>query len=78
MILVTTTVMTISFLFFKILQQNNFKSFQAVCIIVAFLSWLLMRYTGMNVEVAVDASASGSGGNQGIFYPFDPLRVSSC
>ena len=32
----------------------------------------------MNVEVAVDASASGSGGNQGIFYPFDPLRVSSC
>lgn len=45
-------------------EQNNFKSFQAVCIIVAFLSWLLMRYTGMNVEVAVDASASGSGGNQ--------------
>lgn len=31
----------------------------------------------MNVEVAVDASVSGSGGNQGIFYPFDPQQVIS-
>ncbi|PFX31711.1 Transmembrane protein 180 [Stylophora pistillata] len=45
-------------------EQSNFRSFQAVCILVAFLSWLLMRYTGMNVEVAVDASGSCTVENQ--------------
>ena len=47
-------------------QQSNFQSFQAVCIIVAFLSWLLMRYTGMNVQVAVEACNTNNTPNQGI------------
>lgn len=51
--------------FFVIKQQSNFHLFQAVCIIVAFLSWLLMRYTGMNVQVAVEASTTGNTQNQG-------------
>lgn len=52
-------------IFFVIKQQSNFKSFQAVCIIVAFLSWLLMRYTGINVQVAVEASTTSNTQNQG-------------
>ena len=50
-------------LFYK--QQSNFQLFQAVCIVVAFLSWLLMRYTGMNVQVAVEASTTSNTENQG-------------
>lgn len=50
---------------FVILQQSNFQLFQAVCVIVAFLSWLLMRYTGVNVQVAVEASTTSSTQNQG-------------
>lgn len=45
-------------------EQSNFQLFQAVCVIVAFLSWLLMRYTGMNVQVAVEASTTSSAQNQ--------------
>ncbi|KAJ7387101.1 MFS/sugar transport protein [Desmophyllum pertusum] len=45
-------------------EQSNFQSFQAVCIIVAFLSWLLMRYTGMNVQVAVEACNTNNTPNQ--------------
>ena len=37
-----------------------------MCIVVAFLSWLLMRYTGMNVEVAVEASTTSDTENQGM------------
>ena len=50
---------------FVIIQQSNFQLFQAVCVIVAFLSWLLMRYTGMNVQVAVEASTTSSTQNEG-------------
>ena len=46
-------------------QQSNYQLFQAVCVIIAFLSWLLMRYTGMNVQVAVEASTTSSTQNQG-------------
>jgi len=50
---------------FVIKQQSNFQLFQAVCIVIAFLSWLLMRYTGMNVQVAVEASTTSTTQNQG-------------
>ncbi|XP_068749576.1 transmembrane protein 180-like [Montipora capricornis] len=36
-------------------EDGNLQSFQAVCVIIAILSWLLMRYTGLNVQVAVEA-----------------------
>ena len=36
-------------------QDGNLQSFQAVCVVIAILSWLLMRYTGLNVQVAVEA-----------------------
>lgn len=45
-------------------EQSNFHSFQAVCVIVALLSWLLMRYTGLNVQVAVEACTSGNTSDQ--------------
>lgn len=48
-------------------QQSNFHSFQAVCVIVALLSWLLMRYTGLNVQVAVEACTSGNTSDQSKF-----------
>ncbi|XP_068749563.1 transmembrane protein 180-like isoform X2 [Montipora capricornis] len=35
--------------------DGNLQSFQAVCVVIAILSWLLMRYTGLNVQVAVEA-----------------------
>jgi len=50
---------------FVITQQSNFQLFQAVCVIIAFPSWLLMRYTGMNVQVAVEASTTSSTQNPG-------------
>lgn len=45
-------------------EQSNFHLFQAVCIVIALLSWLLMRYTGMNVNVAVEACTTSSTSNQ--------------
>ncbi|XP_068677996.1 transmembrane protein 180-like [Montipora foliosa] len=36
-------------------EDGNLQSFQAVCVVIAILSWLLMRYTGLNVQVAVEA-----------------------
>jgi len=41
-------------------EQGNFQSFQAVCVVIAVLSWLLMRYTGMNVQVAVEACTTNN------------------
>ncbi|XP_015773303.1 PREDICTED: transmembrane protein 180-like [Acropora digitifera] len=41
-------------------EDRNFHSFQAVCVVIAILSWLLMRYTGMNIEVAMEASSTTS------------------
>ena len=47
---------------FCLLQDAHLAYFQAVCVVVAILSWLLMRYTGNNVQVAVEAMAcEGSG-----------------
>ena len=42
---------------FGVLQQN-FRGFQAVCVLVAVLSWLLMRYSATHVQVAVEANIS--------------------
>ncbi|XP_067032600.1 transmembrane protein 180-like isoform X2 [Acropora muricata] len=41
-------------------EDRNFHSFQAVCVVIAILSWLLMRYTGMNIQVAMEASTTTS------------------
>ena len=55
--------------------------FQAVCIVVALMSWLLMRYTGNNVQAALEVKDDTAGGNhchflgssERPFFVFRPL-----
>ena len=43
---------------FHCYMLQNFHGFQAVCVVVAVMSWLLMRYSATHVQVAVEATIS--------------------
>ncbi|XP_077989831.1 transmembrane protein 180-like [Glandiceps talaboti] len=37
--------------------MNKFRNFQALCVFIALLSWLSLRYTGMNANTLYDAES---------------------